>query len=49
MKNLISHLEVFHGLHSQLQRRILIADHQRVGMLLECTNGPHVIHAFFDR
>ena len=42
-------LEVLDGPDLEVEGRVLIADHQSAGVLLESRNGPHVVHSFFDR
>ena len=41
--------EVAHGLHFQLERGVLVDDEDRLGMLLEGGDCPHVIDTFLDR
>ncbi len=41
-------LEVLDGPDLEVEGRVLIADHQSAGVLLESRNGPHVVHSFFD-
>ena len=42
-------LEVLDSPDPELQRGVLVADHERVVMLLEGGHGPHVTHSLFYR
>jgi len=43
-----TYFEIFHSLHFQFHRSILVAQNQCFRMLLKRRNGPHMIDTFFD-
>lgn len=46
--NIQTYFEIFHSLHFQFHRGVLVTQYNRFRMLLKCRDGPHVIDTFFD-